>query len=48
MSDILNMDYHDFKSTLNQMIYEDKPPEHRIRKLTSQQKMMIEKANQLD
>jgi hypothetical protein len=47
MNDILNMSFHDFKNVINQMIYENKPPEHRIRKLTSTQKGMIEKLKQL-
>ena len=42
MSDILNMSFNDFKNVINQMIYENKPSPQRVRKLSTQQKKMIE------
>jgi hypothetical protein len=45
MQDLLNMSYHDFKSVVNQMIYENKPSGNRLRKLSTQQKKMIEMSN---
>ena len=43
MVDILNMSFNDFKGVINQMIYENKPPEQRFRKLTKSHKTMIDK-----
>jgi hypothetical protein len=42
MSDILSMSFNDFKGVINQMIYENTPPTHRNRHLSTQQKQMIE------
>lgn len=41
MSDILNMSFRDFKGVINQMIYENKPQNQRMKKLSTQQKKMI-------
>jgi len=41
MSDILNMSFRDFRGVINQMIYENRPPTQRVRKLSTQQKDMI-------
>jgi len=41
MFDILNMSLNDFMGVINQMVYESKPPQQRIRKLSTQQKQMI-------
>jgi len=41
MSDILNMSFRDFKGVINQMIYENRPPTQRVRKLSTQQQKMI-------
>ena len=43
MADILNMTYSDFKSVINQMIYDNKPIDKRIRKLSNSQLKMIER-----
>lgn len=41
MSDILHMSFRDFKGVINQMIYENKPSNQRMKKLSTQQKKMI-------
>jgi hypothetical protein len=43
MSDILNMTFSDFNSIIKQMIYENKPIDHKIRKLSNTQLKMIER-----
>jgi len=47
MKDILEMSFHDFKGVINQMIYESHPPTNRFRKLSKNQKGMIQKLKDL-
>jgi len=42
MDDILNLSLYDFKGIINQMIYENTPIPQRTRKLSKQQKNMIQ------
>jgi len=47
MNDILTMRFCDFKCVINQMIYENRPQEQKVRKLSGTQLEMIKKRKEL-
>jgi len=47
MSDILNMSLHDFRSVIDEMIYENTPIDKRFKKQSKSQKQMIKRQKEI-